>query len=140
MKDQLFNGYTLSGKRRKFKLAEVAALLKQTYWAKSRDEHTLRLSLRHAYPYGVFNPSGKLVGFLRVISDLSTAYYIADVIVTEEERGKGLGLALVQYALSDTKVCRGKGLLLTSTAAGLYAKVGFYTESNRMMIRDSAKH
>ncbi|MDD3213273.1 MAG: GNAT family N-acetyltransferase [Eubacteriales bacterium] len=139
MKDQHINGYTLSRKRWKFKLAEVAALLKHTYWAKNRDAKTLRLSMRHAYPYGVFSPDGKLVGFLRVTSDLSTNYYIADVIVAPEERGKGLGLALVRYAVSDAKVCRGKGLLLTSTAAGLYAKVGFYTESNRMMIRDPVK-
>ena len=136
MKDQRINGYTLSAKRWRFHFKEVAALLKLTYWAKNRDEHTSRVSLRHSHPYGVFDPKGKLVGFLRVTSDMATVYYIADVIVTEEERGKGLGLALVRFALADEKVCRGKGLLLTQTAVGLYAKVGFYQLNDRLMVRD----
>jgi predicted GNAT family N-acyltransferase len=136
MKDQRFNGYTLSCKRRRFRLGAVEKLLKLTYWAKDRDRRTSRISLRHSHPYGVFDPAGKLVGFLRVTSDMATVYYIADVVVAEEERGKGLGLALVRYALTDTRVCRGKGMLLTQTAVGLYAKVGFYQVSDRLMVRD----
>lgn len=136
MKDQQFNGYTLSCKRRKFKLNEVMTLLKLTYWAKNRDADTSKKALKHSYPFGVFNAEHKLVGFLRITSDKATVYYIADVIVAEEERGKGLGLALVRYALSDTNVCRGKGMLLTQTAAGLYAKEGFYGLNDRLMVRD----
>jgi ribosomal protein S18 acetylase RimI-like enzyme len=136
MKNKDFNGYTLSCKKRKFKINEVVRLLKLTYWAKDRDVETTRRSLRHSFPYGVFDPAGKLVGFLRVTSDKATVYYLSDVVVAEEERGKGLGLALVTYALSDPTVCRGKGMLLTSTAAGLYTKVGFYGLNDRLMVRD----
>lgn len=139
MKDQPFEGYTLSCKRRKFKSAEVMSLLKLTYWAKDRDVNTCRQSLKHSYPFGVFNANHKLVGFLRITSDKATVYYIADVIVAEEERGRGLGLALVRYALSNTDVCRGKGMLLTQTAAGLYAKEGFYGLNDRLMVRDPLK-
>ncbi|MCE5343859.1 MAG: GNAT family N-acetyltransferase [Eubacteriales bacterium] len=136
MKNQVINGYTLSARRWKFRIGEVEALLKLTYWAKDRDRKTLQKSIRHSYPYGVFDPKGKLIGFLRITSDRATVYYIADVIVAEAERGKGLGLALVQFALADDRVCRGKGLLLTQTAVGLYAKVGFYQVSDRLMVRD----
>ncbi len=136
MKDQHFAGYTLSCRRFRFKLSEVMKLLKLTYWAKDRDAKTTRKSLRHAKPYGVFAPDGHMVGFLRVTSDRSTMYYLADVVVADEERGKGLGLALVNYALSDRKVCRGKGMLLTHTANGLYEKVGFYNKADRLMVRD----
>jgi hypothetical protein len=136
MKNRDFNGYTLSCKKRMFQLNEVTRLLKLTYWAKDRDPETICRSLRYSYPYGVFDPAGKLVGFLRITSDKATVYYLSDVVVAEEERGKGLGLALVKYALSDTGVCRGKGMLLTATAAGLYAKVGFYGLNDRLMVRD----
>jgi len=136
MKDQKFNGYTLSCKRRKFRIRDIVPLLKLTYWAKDRDLATIRLSMRHSYSFGAFNPAGKLVGYLRVTSDRATVYYIADVIVAEEERGKGLGLALVRYTLANTKICRGKGMLLTQTAAGLYAKEGFYYLNDRLMVRD----
>lgn len=139
MKDQRIDGYTFSCDRRRFRNKEVGKLLELTYWAKDRDAKTNRRSLKHSHPYGVFDPSGKLVGFLRVTSDKATVYYISDVVMAMEERGKGFGLALVQFALSDTKVCCGKGMLLTSTAAGLYAKVGFYGVNDRLMVRDPIK-
>ena len=136
MKDQQFGEYTLTNKRRRFRLQQVTGLLQLTYWAKDRDLPTVRLSMRNASLYGVLNAQGKLVGFMRIITDHATMYYLADVVVAESERGKGLGLAMVRFALSDAKVCRGKGLLLTQTAAGLYEKVGFYKVGERLMIRD----
>jgi len=136
LKDQQFKGYTLSCKPWKFKIKDILPLLKLTYWAKDRDMTTIRLSLRHSHSFGVFSPAGKLVGYLRITSDHATMFYIADVIVAEEERGKGLGLALVRYSLANEKICRGKGMLLTQTAAGLYAKEGFHYLNDRLMVRD----
>lgn len=136
MKDQRLNGYTLSNKRWRFRNREILSLLRLTYWAKDRDPETNRQSLRHSYPYGVFDPSGHLAGFLRVTSDRATVYYLSDVVLAENIRGQGLGLALVRFALSDRKTCCGKGMLLTSTAAGLYTKVGFYGVNDRLMVRD----
>jgi len=136
MKDVRIDGYTITCKRWKFRLKEVLALLKLAYWAKDRDPHTVRKSMRGAAMYGVFSPVGKLVGFMRIISDCSTVYYLADVVIAESECGKGLGLAMVKYALSDKRICQGKGLLLTQTASGLYEKVGFYKVGERLMIRD----
>lgn len=136
MKDELFAGYTLSCKRSRFHTGEVMKLLALTYWAKDRDRATVKRSMKHATPFGVFAPDGGLVGFLRITSDKATVFYIADVVVAEAERGKGLGLALVRYALAHPKVCRGKGLLLTQTAAGLYEKVGFRGVNDRLMIRE----
>ena len=138
MKDLHLQGYTISCKRWKFRVRAILPLLKQTYWAKSRTPAVTRRSLRHSAPFGVFAPDGRLVGFLRITSDQGTMYYLADVIVDEAERGKGLGLAMVRYALSHPKLCRGKGLLLTQTANGLYEKLGFHNEHDRLMIRDPA--
>lgn len=139
MREQKFNGYTLSCRQRRFTVGKVVPLLKLTYWAKDRDPVTIRRSMRNSYSFGAFDPKGRLVGYLRITSDRATVYYIADVIVAEEERGKGIGLALVKYALSNGKICRGKGMLLTQTAAGLYSKVGFYNLNDRLMVRDPVK-
>ena len=136
MKDQQWNGYTLSCKRGKFKTEAVMQLLKLTYWAKDRDAKTVKRSLKHSTPFGVLTAAGKLVGFMRITSDHSTMFYLADVVVALEERGKGLGLAMVTYALSHPKVCKGKGLLLTQTANGLYEKLGFHNLADRLMVRD----
>ena len=139
MKDAFFNGYTLTCKRSRFKTGAVMRLLALTYWAKDRDRETVRRSMNHSTPFGAFAPDGTLVGFLRITSDHSTVFYMADVVVAQEARGKGIGLALVQYALANPKVCRGKGLLLTQTASGLYQKVGFYHVNDRLMLRDPVK-
>jgi N-acetylglutamate synthase-like GNAT family acetyltransferase len=139
MKDERFGVYTLSCKRDRFKTGEVMALLALTYWAKDRDRDTVRRCMRHSTSFGVFGPDGALVGFLRVTSDHCTVFYLADVVVAEAERGKGLGLALVKYALAHPKVCRGKGMLLTQTATGLYEKVGFHSLNDRLMVRDPEK-
>lgn len=136
MKDVRIDGYTITCKRWRFKLSEVMELLQLAYWAKDRDTRTVRKSMRGAAMCGVLNPVGKLVGFMRIISDRSTVYYLADVVMAESERGKGLGLAMVKYALSDMRTCQGKGLLLTQTASGLYERVGFYKVGERLMIRD----
>lgn len=136
MKEQMYNGYTLSCKRRRFKVKQVMRLLSLTYWAKGRDQATVRRCLRHATPFGVFTPDGTLVAFMRITSDRATMFYLADVIVAEEERGKGLALAMLRYALSHEKLCRGKGMLLTQTANGLYEKLGFYNMAERLMVRD----
>ena len=135
MKDWHDHGYTFTCKRWRFREPEVRALLKLAYWANQRDAQTNRRALRHAFPFGVFDPAGHLVGFLRITTDQATVYYVADVVVAQEERGKGLGLKLVQYALSHPRACRGKGMLLTQTAHGLYEKVGFAREGERLMIR-----
>ena len=137
MKDESFAGYTLSCRRSRFRTREVMKLLALAYWAKDRDRETVKRSMKHSTPFGVFAPDGTLVGFLRITSDKATGFYIADVVVSEAERGKGLGLALVKYALAHPKVCRGKGLLLTQTAAGLYEKVGFRGVNDRLMIREA---
>ena len=136
MKDQQWNGYTLSCKRGKFKTEPVMRLLKLTYWAKDRNAKTVRRSLKHSTPFGVFTADGTLVGFMRITSDRSTMFYLADVVVALEERGRGIGRAMVAYALSHPKVCRGKGLLLTQTANGLYEKFGFCSLADRLMVRD----
>lgn len=135
MKDQRIGAYTLSCKRWRFRTEEVMALLRLTYWAKDRDRRTVRRSLRHSVPFGVFDAAGCLVGFLRITSDRATVYYLSDVVLREDTRGQGLGLALVRYALSNPTLCRGKGLLLTTTAAGLYEKLGFQADRDRLMIR-----
>ena len=69
MKEQRIDGYLLSCKRRRFKIDEVMALLQLTYWAKDRDRATVKKSLKYSTPFGVFDPAGTLVGFLRSNKD-----------------------------------------------------------------------
>ena len=75
---------------------------------------------------GVYAPDGALVGFARVVTDLATFAWLCDVYIAPESRGKGLGTWLVGV-IKDQLQAAGvyRILLATSTAHGVYEKVGF---------------
>ena len=116
--------------------AEVAALLKTTYWANKRSLETIEKSMRNSSCYGVYLDEGKkLVGFARVISDDATTYYLCDVIIDPAYRGRGFGKALVSHIVSLPEYAGLRGLLLTKDAHGLYEQFGFETVNGRAMIK-----
>ena len=116
--------------------AEVAALLKTTYWANTRSLETIEKSMRNSSCYGVYLDEGKkLVGFARVISDDATTYYLCDVVIDPAYRGRGFGKALVSHIVSLPEYAGLRGLLLTKDAHGLYEKFGFEAVSGRAMIK-----
>ena len=101
--------------------AEVAALLKTTYWANKRSLETIEKSMRNSSCYGVYlDEEQKLIGFARVISDGATTYYLCDVVIDAAYRGKGLGKALISHIVSRPEYAGLRGLLLTKDAHGLY--------------------
>jgi len=75
---------------------------------------------------GAFTGDGRQIGYLRVISDKTKFAYVLDVIVDEDRRKQGIGQAMLKYMLAhpDLKSV-GKWVLLTSTAHGVYRKLGF---------------
>ena len=120
----------------KMNTAEVAALLKTTYWANKRSIETIEASMRNSACYGVYlDDEKKLVGFARVISDYATTYYLCDVVIDEAYRGKGFGKALIAHIVSLPEYANLRGLLLTKDAHGLYAHYGFETVNGRAMVK-----
>ena len=116
--------------------AEVAALLKTTYWANTRSLETIEKSMRNSSCYGVYLDEGKkLVGFARVISDDATTYYLCDVVIDPAYRGRGFGKALVSHIVSLPEYAGLRGLLLTKDAHGLYEQFGFEAVNGRAMIK-----
>ena len=120
----------------KMDILDVMALLKQTYWADKRPLEQVRISMENSRCYGVrLEENQKLVGFARVISDFATTYYVCDVIVDAEYRGKGLGEALVS-CVENLPEYRGlRGILITRDAHALYEKFGYQTLNGRAMVK-----
>lgn len=77
----------------------------------------------------------KLVGFARVISDYATTYYLCDVVIDVDCRGKGLGTALVSYIDSLPELQGLRGVLITRDAHALYRKFGFEVLNDRAMVK-----
>ena len=74
----------------------------------------------------MYGRQGEQVGFARVVTDLATFGYVADVFVLDVDRGQGLSKWLMECILDhpDLRDMR-RWHLVTRDAQGLYARFGF---------------
>lgn len=105
-----------------------------TYWAQGRSRATFDRSLDNSLCLGAYRPDGRQVGFCRWVTDQATFAWLCDVFVHPDERGGGVGVFLVDRAVSHPTV-HGirRQVLMTSDAHTLYAKFGFegFTDTQR---------
>jgi GNAT superfamily N-acetyltransferase len=104
-------------------------LSKKSYWAEGIPIEIVQKSIENSMAFGVYLQEDNnliQVGFCRIISDLSTYAYLADVFVLEEHRGKGISKLLMETVLKhpDLQGLR-RWVLATADAHGLYAQYGF---------------
>lgn len=99
----------------------------EAYWARWRDRATVERQFACAWRLvGAYeSATGRMVGGARAISDGEAIGYLADVWVTAECRGHGLGAALVAAMVEHGPGASLRWLLHTRDAHGLYAKFGF---------------
>ena len=108
----------------------VHAFLSTSYWAEEIPKVTVQRSIENSLCFGVYNKK-KLVGFARVISDLTTFGYLADVFIIEEERGKGLSKWLMECILAHKELQNLRNFcLMTRDAHALYERYGFENLDN----------
>ena len=120
----------------KMQVSDIVGLLRTTYWAKDRPVEVIETALRHSHCFGILLPGDQtLAAFARVVSDGATMFYLADVVVDEACRGRGLGTALVGHILSLPAYAHLRGLLFTRDAHGLYRKFGFDAPTDRVMVK-----
>lgn len=114
-------------------------LSEREYWALGRTIETQRRAIEHsALVVGAYSADGDQVGFARMVSDLATFGWLADVYVVEEARGTGLGVAMVEAIVEHPDVVTIKRqLLATADAHDLYARFGYepLSEPERWMFR-----
>jgi len=101
-------------------------LNERSYWAKGRSLETIRKSIENSLCFGVYDVSGKQLGFARVATDYAVFGWLMDVFILEEYRGQGLGKLLIEAVTghSTLKNIRRLGLG-TADAHGLYEQYGF---------------
>jgi GNAT superfamily N-acetyltransferase len=129
---------TVSTDRDRLDLVMVHEFLTTAYWSPGVSAETVRRSIEHSIPFGVFERN-RQVGFARVISDQATFAYLADVFVVPEARGQGLARFLLECILAhpDLQQVR-RWALFTRDAHGLYEQVGF--ERGQMLDRLMIRH
>ena len=128
--------YRITNDPAELPVAEVARLLRETYWAGQRPAEKIERSMRHSDCYGLrVGGEARLVGFARVISDNATTYYLCDVVIDPAYRGRGLGTALLAHIESRPEYAGLRGFLFTRDAHGLYRKFGYEVIEGRAMAK-----
>jgi len=114
-------------------------LCHHSYWAAGRPRDIVATSVAHsAVVVGAYAQDGSQVGFARMVSDLATFAWLADVFVLEPHRGQGLGRALVRAVVEHQDMANlQRQVLVTADAHALYADFGFASleQSDRWMVR-----
>ena len=119
-------GFLISTDREKINLEFVHHYLSgESYWASQIPFETVQKSIAGSLCFGIYEGE-RQVGFARVITDLATYGYLADVFIAEDYRGRSLGTWLIQSIMSHPEL-QGFRIwqLATRDAHGLYAKLGF---------------
>lgn len=123
--------YIISDDKKKLDLDVVHRFLsEEAYWCKNIPIEIVKRSIDNSLCFGVYQGSNQ-VGFARVITDMATFGYLADVFILPEHRGKGLSKQLVAFikaypALQGLR----RMMLFTLDAHSLYTQFGFAPVEN----------
>ncbi len=120
------NGYIISTDKELLQFDIIHNFLKTSYWSPEIPIDVVKRAAEGSIAFGIYKDSGEQVGYARVVSDCATFAYLADVFVSESERGKGLSKWLMEciQQLPELQNLR-RWMLATRDAHGLYSQFGF---------------
>ena len=133
--EYIFGEYVISSDKSLLSLDRITELLHKTYWADQRSIETIAKSIENSYCFGGYYNNSQ-IGFARLVSDYATMYWLCDVIINENHKGKGLGKELIRIIVESDKFKGLRGILATKDAHGLYQQYGFEKAAEgRFMLR-----
>lgn len=111
-----------------------------SYWAKGIPREVVEKSLANSLCFGLYKGTIQ-IGFARLVTDMATFAYLADVFVLPEYRGKGLSKWLMQtiHAHPELQNLR-RWWLGTKDAHGLYEQFGWTRINEDVSKRFMQKH
>jgi ribosomal protein S18 acetylase RimI-like enzyme len=116
---------TLTTDRSRIDVDAVLGMLRDTHWAHSMERPVLERAIANSLCVGVYE-GGRIVGFARAVTDLSTYAYLTDVVVADAYRGRGFGRWMVELFLEHPDLQGFRRIaLLTRDAQQLYEPFGF---------------
>jgi aspartate racemase len=130
------DGYVISTDRSRLDREAIWRFLETAYWSPGIARAKVERNIEGSLNFGLYAPDGSQAGFARLVTDSGGFAWLADVFVLPAHRGRGLGVWLVQTALSHPEVTPLRILLATRDAHQLYARFGFRpAEAGRYMAR-----
>jgi GNAT superfamily N-acetyltransferase len=117
--------FTISTDKSRLDIEVIHRFLDISYWAAGRSAETIRRSIEHSFPFGVYK-GDQQIGFARVITDYATFAWIADVFILDTFQGQGLGKWLMEVIIAHPEL-QGfrRWVLATKDAHEMYRRFGF---------------
>ena len=135
------NEFIISTDKNQIDIDYVHSFLTQSYWSPGVAIEVVKRAMENSLCFGVYKNEMQ-VGYARMITDITTFAYLADVFIDEKFRGQELGKWLVKTILAhpDLKGLR-RILLATKDAHKVYEQCGFKLINNpeRYMVYDPPK-
>ena len=134
MKRTLDGGFELDDDPGRVDVAAVHRYLaEESYWARGREYSDVEALVREAARVVGLYDGDRQIGFCRAARCAPGLFYLADVYVLDDYRGRGLGVELVREMV-EAGPLRGRSWLLhTADAHELYRKLGFGSPGERVM-------
>jgi GNAT superfamily N-acetyltransferase len=111
------------------RLPELLELFHSAWWTSDRTADDVTRMLRQSDIITVLThrPTGRLVGFARVLTDYTYVALLLDVLVSEDHRGAGLGAILLDAVVhhSDLTNVRSLELVCQPDLVPFYRRWGF---------------
>lgn len=121
--------------RSRIDVPRILDLYAEAWWAKGRLRTDVIRALDHSRPVVTAWDGDLLVGFTRVISDLTFRATIWDVIVRPSHRGRGIGRDMMHYVLEHPDLASvTQFFLLTADKHRFYERLGFKPEREMAMM------
>ncbi|WP_100408066.1 GNAT family N-acetyltransferase [Bacillus solitudinis] len=129
-----YEPFIISDNKTKLQEETIYQFLKRSYWANKRSKEKIKKSIENSLCYGVYDGE-RQIGFARVITDWATMFWLCDVFIDEDYRGKGIGKMLVKSIVDSEELKNLTGILATLDAHQLYEQYDFFVESEKCMRR-----
>jgi GNAT superfamily N-acetyltransferase len=139
VKRDLGDGFELDDDRERVDIAAVHRYLsEESYWARGREYAVVEELVREATRVVGLYYDGNQVGFCRAARCSPGLFYLADVYVLDDYRGRGLGVSLVREMVEEGPLLGSKWFLHTEDAHDLYRRFGFAEPNYKLMERPAA--
>jgi GNAT superfamily N-acetyltransferase len=120
------DGYWASDDRALIDVDRVHAWISgESYWAEGRRREVMVRALDTSLVIGLYSADGSQVGMARLVTDYATFAWLCDVFVDTGQRGRGLGMFLVDTAVGHPDVRGLRQVLVAEPGRSLYARYGF---------------
>jgi GNAT superfamily N-acetyltransferase len=136
VKRELGDGFELDDDLDRVDLAAVHRYLsEESYWAKGREYADVEMLVREATRVVGLYHDGSQIGFCRAARCSPGLFYLADVYVLDDYRGRGLGVELVREMIDGEPLAGRRWFLHTEDAHDLYRRFGFTEPNYKLMER-----